>query len=103
MIILKNEEAIEPSDVATADPSPSATQRRLERLRAWRAANREHLKEYQRKWRTEHPDRVRIHRQREYAHRRRERRRLRLRREAQRRRRRALHRMAALQRAAALR
>ena len=92
---------ITPRDEApTADPNEgphvtddqrtrqlSTKQRRLERLRAWRAANREHLREYQRKWRTEHADRVRMHREREYERRRKERRRLRLRCEAQRRRR----------------
>ena len=73
---------------------PSPKERRRERLRVWRATNRERLLQYKRKWRTEHPDRVRIHRQREYAARRKKRRRLRLRREAQRRRR-ALKRAAA--------
>ena len=65
----------------------SRKERRLERLRAWRAANRADLQEYQRKWRADHPDRVRIYREREYERRKETRRRLRLRREAQRRRR----------------
>ena len=65
----------------------STNERRLERLRAWRAANRERLREYQHNWRADHPSRVRIHREREYAHRRETRLRLRQRRDAQRRRR----------------
>jgi len=64
----------------------SHKERRLERLRSWRVANREYLREYLHNWKATHPDRVKIHREREYAQRRR-RRRLRLRREAQRRRR----------------
>lgn len=66
---------------------PSWKERRREGLRAWRAANRERLQEYNHRWKAEHPDRVRVHRQREYSRRRAKRRRLRLRREAQRRRR----------------
>src|SRR5215472_7067079 len=62
-------------------------ERRLERIPGWRAANREYLREYLRRWKAVHPERVRVHRQREFAKRRSRRRRLRLRREAQRRRR----------------
>lgn len=65
----------------------SPKQERLEYLRAWRAANRGRLREKGRNWKVAHPDRVRLHRQREFAQRRRRRRRLRLRRAAQRRRR----------------
>jgi hypothetical protein len=97
MIILTNEEPLEPIEVSAPDPSPSPKQRRLEHLRAWRDANREHLREYQRKWRADHPDRVRIHREHEYERRWKERRRLRLRREAQRRRR-AVNRAEAMRR-----
>jgi hypothetical protein len=59
----------------------STNERRLERLRAWRAANREHLREYQHNSRADHPFRVQIHREREYAHRRETRLRLRQRRD----------------------
>jgi len=86
----------DPSE-AGSDRQPenlSPKERRLERLRTWRDANRQHLRDYQRRWRAEHPDRIKIHRRHEYAARRRERRRQRLRREAQRRRR-ALKRLAA--------
>jgi len=34
------------NEVPPADPAPSPKERRLERLRAWRAANREHLRDY---------------------------------------------------------
>ncbi len=64
----------------------SPKDRRCEYVRAWLAANREHLREYLRSWKAKHHDRVRIHREREYKCRRSRRRRLRLRREAQRRR-----------------
>ena len=76
-----------PPEVATDDRVLSPKERRLERVRAWRAANADHLRDYQRKWRTDHPDRIQIHRDHEYENRRKEARRLRLRREAQRRRR----------------
>jgi len=65
----------------------SHKERRLERLHSWRVANREYLREYLLRWKAAHPDRVKVHREREYAERRRRRRRLRLRREAQRQRR----------------
>ena len=68
-------------------PVPSAKDRRLERNRKFRAANRERLREYGRLWKASNSDRVRIHREREYAERRRKRRRLKQRTEAQRRRR----------------
>jgi len=63
------------------------TERRRNALSDWRAANREQLHEYCRNWKAAHPDRVKVHREHEYAQRRRKRRRLRLRREAQRQRR----------------
>jgi hypothetical protein len=79
------------NEVSTRDrvlsPREGRLERRRERLRAWRAANREYLREYSRCWKGEHPERVMLHRQNEYAKRRSKRRRLRLRREAQGRRR----------------
>ena len=65
----------------------SPSERRRQRAKTWRDANRERLRTYLRRWKAEHSDRVRLYRQHEYLRRRLERRRLRLRREAQRRRR----------------
>ena len=78
---------IRPRNDAEQPPRPTPRERRLERLRMWRDANRNRLREYQRKWRVEHPERLAIHRQNEYAARKQRRRRLRLRRVAQLRRR----------------
>jgi len=82
-------EEIEDSEKASVrqPQALSHKERRLERLRSWRVAKREYLREYLHNWKAAHPDRVKIYREREYAQRRRRRRRLRLRTEAQRRRR----------------
>ena len=68
-------------------PEPLNRERHRQRLANLRAVNREYLRAYGRTWKLQHPDRIKIHRENEYAERRRKRRRLRLRREAQRRRR----------------
>ena len=62
-------------------------EKRRKKIADWRATNRQHLREYGRTWKLEHADRIKIHREKEYAQRRKKRRRFRLRREAQRRRR----------------
>ena len=89
MIPLSNEVTARVADEGTENRhlQLSPKQRRGEYLRGWRSSNRERLHEYGRNWKAAHPDRVKLHREREYARRRRRRRRLRFRREAQRRRR----------------
>ena len=84
MIPLTNEV---PTEVQDPDPAQSRNERHRARLHVWRITNREGLRQYGRQWKTNHPERVLLHRQNEYAKRRTRRRRLRLRREAQRRRR----------------
>ena len=64
-------------------PVLSPNEERLERHRACRAMNREHLRDYPRRWRMANPDRLKTHRKNEYERRRNKRRQLRLRRFAQ--------------------
>jgi len=63
---------------------PSRRERRRKQLADWREKNREHLRQYLRSWKLQHPDRVKVHRAAEYRRRRQKRRRARLRRKAQR-------------------
>jgi len=71
MIVFENEVFANAAtyNSATADvPQPQALsqkERRLERLRSWRVANREYLREYLHNWKVAHPDRVKVHRERE--------------------------------------